>query len=124
MAAVDLSDHDIDQLLSSAELSLAGQTADQSVALKGTQQVTLGPKTTATPTALVGKAGKERKQPELALRTPQLKSKDKKVRARPSFHLLFTRFSYEEILSQTRMTRRRAPVMGADPATNMIFLCS
>lgn len=32
-----------------------------------------------------------------------------------------THISYEEILSQTRMTRRRAPVMGADPATSMIF---
>lgn len=90
MAAVDLSDHDIDQLLSSAELSLAGKTADQSVALKGTQQVTLAPKTTSTPTAIVGKAGKETgKKPELALRTPQLRSKDKKVRAHPIFHLLF-----------------------------------
>lgn len=78
MAAVDLSDHDIDQLLSSAELSLAVKTADQSVALKGTQQVTLAPKTTATATAMV-KTGKRLEQPELALRTPQL-SKDKKVR--------------------------------------------
>lgn len=86
MAAVDLSDHDIDQLLSSAELSLAGKPADQSVAVKGNQQPTQAPKI-PPPTALVGKAGKEtgKKQPELALRVPQLKSKDKKVGADTHF---------------------------------------
>lgn len=118
MAAVDLSDHDIDQLLSSAELSLASKQADQAVALNGKQQsLTLAPKAPPPSTMLVGKAGKETgDKPELALRVPQLKS-DKKVRARA--HPI--RFSYEEILSQTRMTRRRAPVMGTDPATSMIF---
>lgn len=87
MAAVDLSDHDIDQLLSSAELSLASKPTDQAVATKDSQQsLTLAPKAPAA-TRLVGKAGKEtgNKQPELALRVPQLKSKDKKVRE--SVHL-------------------------------------
>lgn len=111
MAAVDLSDHDIDQLLSSAELSLASKPADQAVAVNGQQQPDTRPRSTITPKALVGKAGKETEaKPELALRVPQLKSK--KVRA----HIHFIRYSYEENLSQTQMTRRRAPVMGADPA--------
>ncbi|KAJ0116418.1 rrna-processing protein fcf2 [Diaporthe amygdali] len=81
MAVVDLSDHDIDQLLSSAELSLASKPTDQAVATKDSQQsLTLAPKAPAA-TGLVGKVGKEagNKQPELALRVPQLKSKDKKA---------------------------------------------
>lgn len=118
MAAVDLSDHDIEQLLSSAELSLASKPADQTVAV-GKESLTLAPEAN-TPTALVGKVGKETggRKPELALRVPQLKS-NKKV----STHPLPIRYSYEEILSQTRMTRRRAPVLGADPAPSMIFHC-
>lgn len=83
MAAVDLSDHDIDQLLSSAELSLA-KPADQAVA-EGEQHLTFVPKTPSLSTALVGKAGETGKsvtgKPELALRVPQLKTKGKKVRA-------------------------------------------
>ncbi|KAK7717302.1 dTDP-fucopyranose mutase [Diaporthe eres] len=76
MAAVDLSDHDIDQLLSSAELSLASKPADQAVAVNGQQQPDTRPRSTFTPKALVGKAGKETEaKPELALRVPQLKSK-------------------------------------------------
>lgn len=79
-----MSDHDIDQLLSSAELSLAGKPADQAVAVKSKQQsLTLAPKAPSSPPVLVAKAGKETGKPELALRVPQLKSKGKKVRADP-----------------------------------------
>jgi hypothetical protein len=84
MAAIDLSDHDIDQLLSSAELSLAGKPADQSV--RQARALT-APKTPSPSTALVGKAIQDttgKKEP-LALRVPQLKSKDKKVRADINF---------------------------------------
>lgn len=86
MAAVDLSDNDIDRLLSSAELSLASKPADQTAVLNGKQQPDTRPRSTITPTALVGKAGKENgdRKPELALRVPQLKS-EKKVRARIHF---------------------------------------
>lgn len=81
MAAVDLSDHDIDQLLISAELSLAGkQQAEHAVAVKG-QHLTLAPKPPSPPTALAGKTGQKLETPELALRTPRIKSRDKKVRA-------------------------------------------
>lgn len=82
MAAVDLSEHDIDQLLSSAELSLAGkQQADQAVAVKGQQHLTLAPKPPSPPTALADKAGKKLETPELSLRVPRIRSRDKKVRA-------------------------------------------
>lgn len=40
--------------------------------------------------------------------------------ANPRLHLP-TLYLNEENLSQTQMTRRRAPVMGADPATYMIL---
>lgn len=124
MAAVDLSDHDIDQLLSSAELSLASKQADQAVSLNGNGNgnSSLTPATKPSPsTMLVGKAVKDVREKSETLRVPRLKS-DKKVRTRA--YSLSIRFSYDEILTQLRMTRRRAPVMGADPATSMIFIIS
>jgi hypothetical protein len=86
MAAADLSEQDIDQLLSSAELSLAGKKADQPVAPKGKQQ-TLVPKTPLSSTSLAGKATQEshKKVAELSLRVPQIRSTGKKVRAIPHF---------------------------------------
>lgn len=86
MAAVDLSDHDIERLLSSAELSLASKPADETVTVSGKQQPDARPRSTITATALAGKAGKETgdRKPELALRVPQPKS-DKKVRAHVHF---------------------------------------
>lgn len=77
----DLSDHDIDQLLSSAELSLASKQAGQSVVNGKPKDLTIAPRPSPS-TALVPKVGKETGvKHELALRVPQLKSKDKKVRA-------------------------------------------
>lgn len=83
MTAVDLSENDIDQLLSSAELSLAtlAKPADQSVAVPQKQTKTLAPKASSPSTALVtsSKAATGKKE-ALALRTPQIKkSKDKKA---------------------------------------------
>lgn len=80
MTTVDLSDHDIDQLLSSAELSLAKQAA-QSVAVNDKpKDLTIAPRRSST--ASLPKVGKETGvKHELALRVPQPKSKDKKVRA-------------------------------------------
>lgn len=78
-----LSDHDIDQLLSSAELSMASK-AGQSVAVN-TQPKDLTIASRPPPsTALVPKV---KEKHELALRVPQLKSKDKKVRAITQSHL-------------------------------------
>lgn len=82
MTTVDLSDHDIDQLLSSAELSLASRQAGQSVAVNDKpKDLTIAPRRSPS-TASVPKVGKETGvKHELALRVPQPKSKDKKVRA-------------------------------------------
>lgn len=112
------SDQDIDRLLSAAEASLADKASSQAVATKSKQQSLVTPaKAPTSAPAADSKAGKVKteKKEELTLRVPQLKIKDKKV----CHHSLLwsTPLLYEEIISQTRMTRRRAPVMGADPAT-------
>lgn len=86
MAAVDLSDYDIDQLLSSAELSVASKQA-QAVALNGNGNgnSSLTPATKPSPsTMVVGKAVKDVRDKPETLRVPRLKS-DKKVRAHLHF---------------------------------------
>lgn len=85
MAAVDLSENDIDQLLSSAELSLASRQSDRAVAVNSKPDavnnkanLTLAVKAPSPPTTSVGKPLTGNKH-DLTLRVPQLKSKGKKV---------------------------------------------
>lgn len=83
----DLGDDQIEQLLSAAEHSLANKAPASAVAVKSKQQGLVT--TTTAPVASVstgdGKPAKDavKQAEELSLRVPQLKSKQKKVRALP-----------------------------------------
>lgn len=84
---LDLTDDQIEKLLSAAEASLADKSSGKAVALKPKQQ-----KLAVTATSTAANAGDAKDgngvvkgSEELTLRLPQLKSKDKKVRSpRPS----------------------------------------
>lgn len=121
--ARDLTDDQIEKLLSAAEASLASKPAGQAVAPKAKQQDVhaLAKAGVAKPGNAKDDSAAVKAPEELTLRVPQLKSKDKKVRFLPSqLDILL----HDESNSQTRMTRRRAPVLGADPAPPMIYFCS
>lgn len=81
----DLTDAQIEQLLSAAEVSLANKTsADKTVAVKDKQQSLAVTGTATAPDAQVkpSKAGKDaaiKPAEELTLRVPQLRVKNKKV---------------------------------------------
>lgn len=83
----DLGDDQIEQLLSAAEHSLANKAPASAVAVMSKQQGLVT--TTTAPVASVstgdGKPAKDavKQAEELSLRVPQLKSKQKKVRALP-----------------------------------------
>lgn len=86
MTAVDLTESEIDQLLSSAELALASKPADQSAVAGQQQTKTLAPKASSPSTALVtNNKDTHGKTPEVSLRVPHIRSKEKKVRAAPNF---------------------------------------
>ncbi|POS81435.1 rRNA-processing protein FCF2 [Diaporthe helianthi] len=80
MTAVDLSENDIDQLLSSAELALASKPADQSVPVSNIN-MTLAPKASSSSSTALVSNGKDstEKQELLSLRVPRVKSNDKKA---------------------------------------------
>lgn len=123
--AADLTDDQIEQLLSAAEVSLANKPAvTAAVAGKPKQQqnVAVMAKAPTTAEATVDKAGKDAVKPskELELRVPKLKVNVKKVRTLFFFVTPFA-LLHDETKSQICMTRRRAPVLGADPAHKMIF---
>lgn len=89
----DLTDAQIEQLLSAAEVSLANKTsADKIVAVKDKQQSLAVTATASAPAAQVkpGKAGNDaamQSSEELTLRVPQLRVKNKKVTYPPTTFL-------------------------------------
>lgn len=123
--AATLSDLDIDSLLSAAEASLADQASNQTLAVESKQQSLVVPaKAPTSASAANGKAGKEKtehKKEELTLRVPQLRAKGKKV---CHFFVFESPSCMRKFYPKHNMTRRRAPVMGANPAPYMIFSSS
>lgn len=78
----DLTDAQIEQFLSAAEVSLANKNpTDQAVAVKNKQHSLAVTATAPAAQVETGKAGKDAVKPseELTLRVPQLKVKNKKV---------------------------------------------
>lgn len=82
-ATRDLTDDQIEKLLSAAEASLANKPSGQAVALKTKQQKPAGTATATAAKAGDAKDGSDavKSSEELTLRVPQLKSKDKKVQS-------------------------------------------
>lgn len=85
--AHDLTDDQIEQLLSAAEASLANKSSGKEVALKTKHEAIAV--TAPAPTAQPGRGNASKdvvsRSEELMLRVPQLKSKDKKVQPPPPY---------------------------------------
>lgn len=116
----DLTDAQIEQLLSAAEVSLASKTpADKAVAVRNKQQSLAvtdpapAPSSAARPEA--GQPGGDavKHSRELTLRVPQLRVKNKKVS-----HILSSRHSpfMMKTISQISNDAGRTSVMAANPA--------
>lgn len=115
----DLTDAQIEQLLSAAEVSLANKTsADKTVAVKDKQQSRAVTGTGTAPDAQVkpSKAGNDaaiKPAEELTLRIPQLRVKNKKVNDLPT---TLSPSNMMKTISQISNDAGGTSVMAANPA--------
>lgn len=119
---LDLTEDQIEQLLSAAEASLP-DTSAASKPVRAKQPKSLAPAASAASATSAAQPANSSAGKDVTLRVPHPGSKEKKV-CSPSRLVQFCPLLHDESKSQIRMTRRRAPVMGADPAPPMILICS